>query len=244
MEADSAIPEIVWAIEVNGRLHAAGTASPGALDALAVGRLVADGFLLPTERPLELRVETSPAGTPRLCARVQAVRASTAFAEAVHRVEHGCGLRHFVDCAPAATASDRSLPIPPEEDLGEILRGLFSATRRRTGGVHTIGLWDGERLIHVVEEVGRHAGVDKACGWAITQRLRTGRLGLVLTARISGEIALKAARSRLAWVASRSVPTSLAVEIAAAAGLPLIARAASRDVRRADAGPAGIEDTP
>ena len=48
---------------------------------------------------------------------------------------------------------------------------------------------------------------------------------------ISGGIAEKAARAGLAWVASRSVPTTLAVEIAAAAGLPIVARAAGKDAR-------------
>ncbi|NIP78675.1 MAG: sulfurtransferase FdhD, partial [Gemmatimonadetes bacterium] len=80
-------------------------------------------------------------------------------------------------------------------------------------------------------EVGRHNGVDKTIGSALLAGSTLTTLGLLTTARISGEIAEKAARAGLAWVASRSVPTTLAVEIAAAAGLPLVARAPGKDVR-------------
>jgi FdhD protein len=79
--------------------------------------------------------------------------------------------------------------------------------------------------------VGRHNGVDKAIGAALLAGADLGALGLLTTARISGEIAEKAARAGVAWVASRSVPTTLAVELAATAGLPLVARAGSPDAR-------------
>jgi FdhD protein len=79
--------------------------------------------------------------------------------------------------------------------------------------------------------VGRHNGADKAIGGALLAGSALRGLGLMTSARISGEIAEKAARAGLAWVASRSVPTTMAVEIASAAGIPLIARAAARDAR-------------
>ena len=43
--------------------------------------------------------------------------------------------------------------------------------------------------------------------------------------------AIAAAMPPLAWVASRSVPTTLALEVARAAGLPLVARAPGKDAR-------------
>jgi FdhD protein len=50
---------------------------------------------------------------------------------------------------------------------------------------------------------------------------------LLVTGRISGELAFKAARAQLSVVATPSVPSSLAVEIAHAAGMALIGRAVS-----------------
>ena len=54
---------------------------------------------------------------------------------------------------------------------------------------------------------------------------------LVTTARISGGMAAKAARAGLPWIASRSVPTTLALEIASLAGITVFARAAGPDAR-------------
>src|SRR5690606_14588328 len=70
---------------------------------------------------------------------------------------------------------------------------------------------------------------DKAIGAALLAGEDLGRMGLVLSARVTGEIALKAARCGVAWIASGSVPTTLALRIAAAAGFPIVARAADRD---------------
>ena len=52
---------------------------------------------------------------------------------------------------------------------------------------------------------------------------------LLVTSRISGEIALKAGRAGLAWIASRSIPTTLALRIAQAASIPLVGRAPIKD---------------
>jgi formate dehydrogenase assembly factor FdhD len=53
--------------------------------------------------------------------------------------------------------------------------------------------------------------------------------GLLLTSRVSGVIALKAVRAGVAWLASRSLATPLARELAAAAGVPLLEQAARRE---------------
>jgi FdhD protein len=87
----------------------------------------------------------------------------------------------------------------------------------------------GEAMFNAVD-VSRHAAVDKAAGAALLGGVDDAPRGLVLTARISGQIALTAARSGIGWIASRSIPTTLAVAIGAAAGLTLVARAGSRDV--------------
>jgi FdhD protein len=52
-------------------------------------------------------------------------------------------------------------------------------------------------------------------------------LGLLVTGRISAELAFKAARAGLDWVATPSVPSTLAVEIARRSGMTLVGRAVS-----------------
>ena len=50
---------------------------------------------------------------------------------------------------------------------------------------------------------------------------------LLVTGRISGELAFKAARARISVVATPSIPSSIAVDIANAARMTLIGRAVS-----------------
>jgi FdhD protein len=52
-------------------------------------------------------------------------------------------------------------------------------------------------------------------------------MGLLVTGRISAELAFKAARAGLAYVATPSVPSTLAVEIARRSGMILVGRAVS-----------------
>lgn len=229
-----AVPEEIVRLHVNGLHVATWTASPGALEALAAGRLLSLGYLRDRTDLLADAVRAPGEGVHELHAEVPAAAATAAVEERDHRREHGCGLRFLIDCRPELLpARDHAMAVPELDAFPDLFRALFeqSPARATTGGHHTTALTDGSALTHVHEEVGRHNAADKALGSAFLAGDELGGLGMITTARISGEIAEKAARAGVAWVASRSVPTSLAVEIAAAAGMPLIGRAAGKDAR-------------
>ena len=120
------------------------------------------------------------------------------------------------------------------DDAATLLKSLFAACDEVSpeGGVHGAALSDGRTLHTPAVDVARHSAVHRAIGAVFLSGADLSQLGLLLTARISGPIALTAARAGLAWVASRSVPTSLAAAIALRAGLPLLARAAGRGAQR------------
>jgi len=232
-----AVPEEVVRLRVNGSDVATWTCSPEALEALAAGRLRALGFIRSTADLSSVEVGREP-GALTIDARVPAAAVARAEEEAEHRRRHGCGLRFLIDCRPdlvpaRPSNSGAQASLPTGDAFPALFRDLFqqSPSRKEGGGHHTVALSDGETLVHVHEEVGRHNGVDKAIGAALLAELDLHSYGLLVTARISGEIAEKATRAGLAWVASRSVPTTLAVEIASAAGLRLVGRAASPDAR-------------
>jgi FdhD protein len=129
---------------------------------------------------------------------------------------------------------------PPGPD---VMRGLFKDVFHRgaryqdTGGIHAAALTDGAAVLAHAEDVGRHNAVDKVIGAAILAGRDLAGLGLLVTGRISAELAFKAARAGLAWVATISVPTTLAVTIAGRAGVVLVGRAVSGtpQVHRPDA---------
>lgn len=215
------------------------TASPRGLAALGAGRLMALGYVRGAGDILDTRVVSpgEPAdGIWRIEVTVPKERVAVGVEERDHRAWNGCGLRHLLDCRPDLLPErhpESCLPVPDIDTFPELFRELFdrSPTRKTTGGHHTTALTDGESLVHLYEVIGRHNGADKAIGGALLAADDLRGLGLLTTARISGRIAEKAARAGLAWVASRSVPTTLAVEIAGAAGLPIVARAAGRNAR-------------
>ena len=232
-----AVPETPVRLRVNGLDAARWTCTPEALEALGAGRLRSLGFV--ARRADLVALEAGPDGDDALVIRaeVEPARAAMAIEERDHRAEHGCGPRFFLDCRPRLIHRDDDAPapaaLPPLDAFADLFRQLYegSETYRSTGGLHTACLSDGESVSRLHEEVARHNAVDKAIGQAFLDDVDPARFGLLTTARISGEIAIKAARAGLAWIASRSVPTTLAVEVAAAAGIPIVARAAKPESR-------------
>jgi FdhD protein len=237
----AAVPEEVVRLRVNGQAIATWSCSPAALEALCAGRLLTMGFLRSAADLMAVRVSRD-AGGYSLDADVEPEAAERGLDDHRHRREHGCGLRFLVACRPDRLPPRTGQAHPPAAGvLPELVRQLFdrSPARKDAGGHHTAALSDGVGIIHVHEEVGRHNGVDKVLGAALLAGTDFRAHGLLTTARISGEIAEKAARAGVAWVASRSVPTTLAVEVAGAAGVLLVGRAASPAARVFGAGPGG-----
>jgi FdhD protein len=117
--------------------------------------------------------------------------------------------------------------------LPELLRAA-QRTFDRTGGLHAAGLFTATGdLVTVREDVGRHNAVDKVVGWA----LREGRLPLrehvlMVSGRASFELAQKAWMAGIPMLAAVSAPSSLAVDLAAEAGMTLAAfvRGSTMDV--------------
>lgn len=94
----------------------------------------------------------------------------------------------------------------------------------RTGGLHAAGLLglDGA-MACVREDVGRHNAVDKVVGWAIRQgRLPLADTVLVVSGRASYELTQKAVLAGIGMLVAVSAPSSLAVDLAAEAGLTLV----------------------
>ena len=84
----------------------------------------------------------------------------------------------------------------------------------RSRGVHTSALSDGETIVVLAEDVGRHNTVDKLRGACLLEHIDPHGMILLCTGRISSEMINKAARMGCPIVALRTSPTSLSVQLA------------------------------
>ncbi|MDT8436870.1 MAG: formate dehydrogenase accessory sulfurtransferase FdhD [Gemmatimonadota bacterium] len=232
----AAAPESVAVLRDGaGRLLARWLCTPDRLEDLATGWLVAEGHAAGLREVGPLRTvderTVEAAISPAVADRILAARRTAGPAP------------DLADVRPAGPgAPPRSRPGPALRRLlaeeGALARlfaeGLERGTRRAEGGgIHTgirveteVGEEDhGAAIVDVVEDVSRAAVTDKLVGAALRGGGRLDLSVFLLTGRISAPIAAKLVRSGVAAAATLSVPTVLAVEIAAGAGVVLVGRA-------------------
>ncbi|GDX81577.1 sulfurtransferase FdhD [Deltaproteobacteria bacterium] len=124
--------------------------------------------------------------------------------------------------------------VPSDVALAAAVTGLTAAMAafQQTGGVHGAGLFgrDGALLV-TREDIGRHNAVDKVIGARLRSEGDCIGLGLVVSSRAGFEIVQKAVAAGIGCLVVFGAATSLAVDAAAAAELPLIGWAARNPVR-------------
>ena len=231
MSEDAVVEEVpVW-LEVNGRPAVTWMCTPDLLEELALGWLHGEGYIDSIDQ-VQLRPCATDLG---FWAQVPPERVAAVTAEGRKPVlASGCGAvsTFLADPATVDTQPARGTP-PGMEELRGWFKALFARGERYkdTGGIHAAALIDPAAepspLIAHAEDIGRHNAVDKVLGSALLAGREVHGLGLLVTGRISAELAFKAARAGLAYVATPSVPSSLAVEIARRSGMLLIGRAVS-----------------
>lgn len=217
----------VW-LELNGAPAVTWMCTPERLDELVVGWLFGEGYIERSSDIVRLRPCTAELG---FWAEVPSERY-----DAVERAERRRVLAS--GCGAVTTILGSLADVPRRAEMAEApdtpamrlrFKELFARGERykETGGVHAAALVEGETLLYHAEDIGRHNAVDKVIGAAVLDGRAPENLTLLVTGRISGELAFKAARARLAMVATPSVPSTIAVDIARAAGMLLIGRAVS-----------------
>jgi FdhD protein len=195
--------------------------TPGHDEELAAGFLVAEAMVRTREA---IRNFSRPAGAENRenIIVIKFADGSKPELNSIQRlgtISSSCGI-----CGKQSIAAIRqqfSL-IPSPDDLRIEIKTLLSLPDllkehqgdfARTGGVHAAALFDlAGRLAIVREDIGRHNAVDKVIGRAFLDRLLPlSRYVLLVSGRMSFEIAQKALSAGIPIIASVSAPSTLAV---------------------------------
>jgi len=214
------VREVPVALTVNGVALATLIASPHDLHFLVAGFLRMQGLVRSAGDLLTLSVcEEFGSASVRIRGDVPDRVAPT--------LTTGCGAGisfHVPSAAGRPVQIPAAGPFVPPESLFSAMEALARASEmyRMSGGIHSAGAWDGERLVLFAEDIGRHNTVDRIAGEALLGGTDLSGVILVTTGRVSSEMAAKAGSLGISVIASRTSPTDLAVRICGELGITLV----------------------
>jgi FdhD protein len=231
VEDDAVAIERVLEIRVDGRALAVTLCTPGHDRELTLGFLGAEGVI--HDRAQVARLSLAPADCADAVDAVDVTFAPGVVLDWTKLERHfaataACGL-----CGRAHLETLRAglTPMPPGASipagaLAELPGRVRAAqvTFAATGGLHAAAYCDAALDVRVLrEDVGRHNAVDKIAGWLIDSGgYPAGAGALWVSGRAGAEIVLKTARARIPVLAAVGAPSTLAIDLAQAAGLTLV----------------------
>jgi FdhD protein len=222
---DVVITEHCLALYLNGRHYVNLLCTPDDLDALVYGYLFTEGIILRKNDIKRLLIHDNRAEV--------SLEAGPEFKDA-HTVTSGLGPQLTTAYSSQLTVESRlsdEVFLTAEELLDAVNAfDAGSSLFASTGGVHSCALYhrDGRRIF--MEDIGRHNAIDKALGRALLEDWEISQSILLTSGRVPGYMVLKALKTGLSIVISRSAPTDRAVEIARQCNMTLCGFARGRRV--------------
>ena len=233
--ADDVVAEEPLEIRAQGETLAITMRTPGADRELAVGFLFAEGVIgsrddigrvahcgRPDQEGFGNTIDVAPgAGVSLDIDRVSATRRGTITTAACGV----CGRRSVDDVVERCP----KIVSPLRVEVAAVVRAMESLRTlqpnfARTGGIHAAAIVNEHfETLAAYEDIGRHNALDKAVGSLVLAGKVPGNEAAVLlvSGRASFEVVQKAAMARIPIVASVSAASSLAIDLAGAAGMTL-----------------------
>lgn len=233
---DEVVAEEPLEIRAAGETMAITMRTPGADRELAVGFLFAEGVISsrddlgsvahcgrPDQEGYGNTIDVRPgAGVSLDLDRLSATRRGTLTTAACGV----CGRRSVDEVIARCTPQIVAPAIIAAEKISAVMASLrrWQPNFSRTGGIHAAALYDlqGE-VLSAYEDIGRHNALDKVVGKLVLDGRIPGLEAslLVVSGRASYEVVQKASAAGIPVIASVSAASSLAVDLARAAGITL-----------------------
>jgi FdhD protein len=206
----SIIREASWVLHVNGQEWITLLCTPLKMQALVLGFLLSEGIIQGLDDVLLLRVCEEEEGVIDVRLKDEVTLPTKQI------LTSGCGAGvTFDDLSQLHSPLDSPLTVTPVQVLHLVAElGRRGELYRAVGGVHTSALADGQELLVMAEDVGRHNTLDKIRGECLLRGIPTADRIILTTGRLSSEMMTKTVKMGVPIVISRTAPTDLAVELA------------------------------
>jgi FdhD protein len=99
---------------------------------------------------------------------------------------------------------------------------LTTELHKVTGGIHVVALVGAHHIITLSEDIGRHNALDRVIGHALRNGIDLSHTFIIVSGRISSEMARKCLIANIPIIVSRGATTTLAIEIAEKNGLTIV----------------------
>jgi FdhD protein len=228
---DRVAEELPVALVFNGISHAVMMVTPRELQPFALGFALTEGLVAQGADVFDIEVHDHAGSF-----EVEITIASQEFVQLKQQRRSmagrsGCGVcgiesLELLDLKPARIDA---APLHDEATLQPAIAraaaelGQHQELMRATGGVHAAAWCDANgAVLRVCEDVGRHNALDKLIGHLALEGVDMRGGFVFMSSRASYELVRKAARMNIPMLATISAPSTLAIDIAAEAGIKLV----------------------
>ncbi len=213
------IEEVPFALFINGRHAMTSMMSPVELEDFVTGYLYTEQIVKSVDEIESIRIEKN---------RLSVITTNLFKVLGPKKtILSGCGgSTSFIDTEklPKITSG---YSIAAGTIRSSIKGVLDSELHNTTGGIHIVALLDGERVIAVSEDIGRHNALDRVIGYGLRNKIDLSKTWVIVSGRISSEMVRKCLIANVPIIVSRGATTTLAVDIAERTGLTVVGFARS-----------------
>ncbi len=213
-DMDTIVEEMPLALYINGRHVQTAMMSPSMIREFVIGHLFSERVVKDIDEIESIRIEENIAKV--------LLKSSLGLINLKKVVLSGCG-------GGSSFLDESKIPKIDTNfnmDSGLLLRSVKEVLsldlHKKTGGVHSVGLFDKNGAIIITEDIGRHNALDKVIGHGVIENIDFKDTFVASSGRISSDMILKCISVGIPAIVSKSAVTNLAIDIGKASGATII----------------------